>query len=164
MHPDPQQHTRERNLPIQNRPQNRRNQHPQQPLRTPPCTNIRNHRIQKPHAGILHRPPRSHPILHAQTSRYQPPGQHIRERKEELSERERAGDGPRPGRGHEQPGEERRVAVRVSRVGRLAAGDEAGGVGEDEVVNVGVFDGGVGVLPGAVEEEGEAEGEREGED
>lgn len=35
--------------------------------------------------------------------------------------------------------------------------DVAGCVGEDEVVDVGVFDGGVGVLPGAVDEEDGAE-------
>lgn len=37
--------------------------------------------------------------------------------------------------------------------------DVAGCVGEDEVVYVGVFDGGVGVLEGAVEEERDAEEE-----
>lgn len=42
-------------------------------------------------------------------------------------------------------------------VGAEALGYIAGGVGEDEVVDVGVFDGGVGVLPDAVEEEDEAE-------
>lgn len=35
--------------------------------------------------------------------------------------------------------------------------DEARGVSEDEVVYVCVFDGGVGVLEGSVEEEGDAE-------
>lgn len=41
-------------------------------------------------------------------------------------------------------------------------GDEACCVGEDEVVNVGVFERRVGVLPEAVEKEDDAEGEGEG--
>lgn len=43
----------------------------------------------------------------------------------------------------------------------MLLGDEACCVGEDEVVNVGVFERRVGVLPEAVEEEDGAEGEGE---
>lgn len=69
-----------------------------------------------------------------------------------------------PRRGYQHPRQQRRVPVRVPGIGRCAAGDVARCVGENEVVDVGVFDWGVGVLPGAVYEEGEAESEREGDD
>ena len=69
-----------------------------------------------------------------------------------------------PCRREEEPGEQRRVAVGVSVVGGAASRDEARGVREDEVVDVGVFHGRVGVLEEAVEEENDAQEDCEAED
>lgn len=75
------------------------------------------------------------------------------------------GEEARDGGGGQEPGEQRGVAVGVAGVGpecpprgvAAAADDEAGGVGEDKVVDVGVLDGRVGVLPRAVDQEPETE-------
>ena len=45
----------------------------------------------------------------------------------------------------------------------MAVGDGASSVGEDEVVNIGVFEGGISVLKETVEEESYAEEDRSGE-
>ena len=58
-----------------------------------------------------------------------------------------------PCRREEKPGEERRIAVCFSLVRGEAAGDVAGCIGKDKVVYICVFEGGVGVLEEAVEEE-----------
>ena len=85
-------------------------------------------------------------------------GDEIAECEEQFAEGEEAGSG------QEEPGEEGGVAVGFAGVGGLGVGDEAGGVGEDIVVYVGVFEGGVGILVETPEEEDEAEESSEGED
>ena len=60
-------------------------------------------------------------------------------------------------RWEQEPGQDRRVAVCLPLIGTLAARDDAGGVGKNEVVNIGVFDWRVGVLPETVEKEDQAE-------
>lgn len=67
------------------------------------------------------------------------------------------------GGGVEEPGEEGCVSVGFAGVGGEVVGDEAGGVCEDVVVYVGVFQGGMSILVETPEEEGEAEEESEGE-
>ena len=62
-----------------------------------------------------------------------------------------------------EPSEEGRIAVGVSLIGGLAARDETGGIGKDQVINISVFNGGRGVLVQAVEEECEAEEGGQGE-
>lgn len=57
----------------------------------------------------------------------------------------------------QDPGEERSVAVGGAIVGRVAHGDALRGVGEDIVVDVGVLEVRVCVLPETVDEEAEAQ-------
>lgn len=101
---------------------------------------------------------------HNQHPLNQPPRHQIRRRKQNLSRAEpcrvdhlgRQGTPLRaccPCGGKQKPGQDGRVPVRLAGVGRLAAGHEAGRVGEDEVVDVSVFDWRVCVLPKTVEEE-----------
>lgn len=149
MHAQPQNDTRNRNPLTQHRPHQTHNQHPQQPLRAPPGTDIRNHRVQQPDSCILERTGLAHPIRAHQDSSDEPPGHDIRQREQRLSKGEEARHVPC--RREEEPGEQGRVAVCVARVGGGPARDVPRCVGEDEVVDVGVFDGGVGVLPGAVD-------------
>jgi len=101
-------------------------------------------------------------VLGPQDLQEQPPRQQVREREEHLAEGEPSH--ALPGGREKDPRQQRRVTVRGTLIGRRAARDEACRVREDEVVDVGVLDGGVGVLVQAVEEEGEAEQGGEGED
>lgn len=64
-----------------------------------------------------------------------------------------------PGGRQQQVCQQRGVAVRGARVRGLAGREEARGVGEDVVVDVGVFERGGGVLVEAVEEEEEPQEE-----
>lgn len=87
----------------------------------------------------------------AEDAEDEPPGEEVGEGEDDFAEGEE-GHG-----GEEEPCQERGVAVGVARVGGLRVPDVAGCVGEDEVVDVCVFDGRVGVLVGAVHEERDAE-------
>lgn len=136
-----------------NSPQQGHCQNAQQSLRAASRANRRHHWIPQPNGRKRAGPLGAHAPLLRQHPDNQPPGEQVRQRKDDFSKREELGRGG----GDEHPGEQRRVAVRFPVVGAEALGYIAGGVGEDEVVDVGVFDGGVGVLPDAVEEEDEAE-------
>jgi len=150
MHAHAQHDRGKHHPPLTHGPKQRRRQHAQQALGAPPRTNRSHHGIQQPNSGEPIRPAR----LHARTpvdedAREEPSGEEVRGCEDELAEGEEPG-----GRGEEEPCQERGVAVGFAVIGGGVVGDEAGGVGEDEVVDVSVFDGGVGILEEAVEEEG----------
>lgn len=153
VHAQPQNKTSQPDsLPL-NSPQQGHCQNAQQSFRAAPRANRRDHRIPQPNGSKRAGPLDAHAPLLRQHSDNQPSGEQVRQRKDDFSKREELGRG----RGDEHPCEQRRVAVCFSVIGAEALRYIAGGVGEDEVVDVGVFDGGVGVLPDAVEEEDEAE-------
>lgn len=113
----------------------------------------RHHWIPQPDGGKRTGSLGAHAPLLPQHSDDQPSGEQVCQGKDDLAK----GEELRRGGGDEQPGEERRVAVCFPGIGAEPMGHGAGGIGEDEVVDIGVFDGRVGVLPGAVEQENEAE-------
>lgn len=167
MHSQAQQHAGQDHFPPRDGPQQRHHHDAQQALRAAPRADGGHHRVQQPDTRKPQSPLEAHLLLgggaRAQHEHHQRAGHDIAHGEQDLAEGKpppRAG----PGGGQQQPGEQRRVAVRLAGVGRLAVGDEARGVGEDVVVNVGVLERRVRVLHEAVEEERDAEGDGSRED
>lgn len=86
----------------------------------------------------------------------EPAGDEVSGGEDDLSKAVAAWD-PGPRGREENPCEQRRVAVGLACIGAFASSYRTRGVGEDEVVDVGVLEGRIGVLPEAVEEEDEAQ-------
>lgn len=136
-------------LPLDS-PQQGHCQNAQQPFRAAPCADCRHHWIPQPNGSKGTGPLDAHAPLLRQHPDNQPSREQVRQRKDDFSKREEPGRGC----GDEHPSKQRRVAVCLSVIGAEALRYIASGVGEDEVVDVGVFEGRVSVLPEAVEEEG----------
>ena len=149
MHRQPQHHSRQHDPSMRDRPQQRHNHDAQKPLGAPPRTNRRDHRVQQPNTRDLQTPLHLHPPSSSggapQDQHHQPSGHDVRNAEDHFAEREPCGAAGGRGRGRgpggreEEPREERCVAVRFALVRGETTGDVAGGVGEDEVVDVGIF-------------------------
>ena len=110
----------------------------EEPLARAARADSRDHRIEQPDSAELQCPCFSEPSS-LQEQENQIPGEYIA-CGEECFAKTPPGRASGPGRWEEQPCEERRVAVGVSSVGRVAARDVSRGIGEDVVVDVGVFE------------------------
>lgn len=142
MHREPQQNPRRSDPPPHHGPQQRHDHDAQQPLRASPRADGRHHRVQQPNTRELQRPLRAHPHRRAQHPHHQPARDDVPCREGHLAEGEpQPVVSGAPCRRQQEPGEQGRVPVGVSVVGRPAARDEACRVREDIVVDVGVFRG-----------------------
>lgn len=147
----------QRDPPPLDGPEQAHGQDAQQALGAPAGADGGDHGVPEPEgreaAGLLggHAPA-------AQHAHHEPAGEEVGGGEDELAKGVEA-DGR-----EQQPGEQRRVAVGVAGVRGVTGGEEAGRVGEDEVVDVGVLEGRVGVLPEAVDEKDEAEEGGDGEE
>lgn len=158
MHSKAQDNASPGNVPLQDSQEQTRSKNAEQALAAPARAYASHDGVQQPDGGVLCCRTGGEPIMLGQDAHEQPAGQDVGGGEEHLAKLE-----PQRRR-HEQPGQQRRVAVRVAGVGRGAVGDEAGGIREDEVVNVGVLDGRVGVLVAAPRDEAGAQEDGSGED